>query len=247
MRLTVYKQLFEFENNHWWVKGIRDLCITMLSKYCSGNHKYILDIGCGTGELSRPLERLGCVFSADSSVLALDFCKRRSLQRLIRTSAEHPGFKNNSFSVVVAASLIEHLEKDELFFEEMHRVLKKNGYLIILTSAFQFLWSRHDELSHHKRRYRLRFINELMRRNQFSIKKISYTNCFLFPAILLVRVLQKYFTFRGDSNRIFLLKSVRGQGSLNNIFYHILRVESQILKHINFPYGVNILCIGQKL
>jgi len=146
----------------------------------------------------------------------------------------------------VAFCLIEHLEKDKMFLKEMHRIIKKNGHIVIITSAFQFLWSRHDDLAHHKRRYTTAQVGEIMKKSGFSIKKLSYVNSFLFPAIFIIRIFQKYFNFRADQKNKFLLDVMDTPAPLKNIFYNVLKTESKMLNFVNFPFGVGILCVGQK-
>ncbi|MFH1593903.1 MAG: class I SAM-dependent methyltransferase [Candidatus Omnitrophota bacterium] len=247
MESDIYKQWYEFEKDHWWTMGMRRMCGDMLNRFCTSQKDVaILDIGCGTGGLTRTLGHFGNVYGADISEEAVAFCKKRGIRGLVRTSAENAGFKRNSFSTIIAFCLIEHIAKEEAFLKEMHRILKKDGHLVILTSAFQFLWSRHDDLAHHKRRYTSRSLKQIMQESDFSIKKLSYVNSFLFPGIAAIRIMQRYGYFCAPKEDRFLLDVFYVPRLLNKILYRILRIESKMLKFINFPFGVGLICVGKK-
>jgi SAM-dependent methyltransferase len=49
----------------------------------------------------------------------------------VAADAEHLAFAPNSFDVVLASEVVEHLWNPLVFFEDAHRVLKTNGHLII--------------------------------------------------------------------------------------------------------------------
>lgn len=247
MEKDVYRQWHEYERDHWWTKGMRYLSKQVIAKdHDNSRDGYILDIGCGTGELTKELSLFGGVIGADFSREALDFCRDRGIKTLVRTSAQKTGFRNNTFSLIVAFCLIEHLEDDRAFLKEMHRILKTDGKLIVLTSAFHFLWSQLDELAHHKRRYTKKELNDIMKESNFHVTKISYANFLLFGPIALVRIFQKLFRVKTQVGNKFVLDVVYTPRFLKNILYKILQIEANMLKYINFPFGVSLLCVGQK-
>lgn len=93
-----------------------------------------LDLGCAQGTLSYFLRKKGGLWlSADQ-----DFLNLRSTQTLLRDNlvqlADGPfPFKNNSFDSVVSLDYLEHLEDDDFCLEEIHRVLKRQGELVLAT------------------------------------------------------------------------------------------------------------------
>ncbi len=248
MESGVYKQFYEFEKDHWWSKGMRFLCKRMVDRYCKERDgALILDIGCGTGELTHELDKnMPGVIGADMSSEAVEFCRKRAVSTLVMTKAEATGFKGGSFSAVIAFCLMEHISDDALFLAEMHRILKPGGHLIIVTSAFQFLWSKHDEIAHHKRRYRLSVIKRLLKERGFRIRKATYINSAVFPAVLVIRIVQRLFGLGPKSNEGFMLDLVKLPGAVNEILYGLLKTEARALDYINFPVGVGILCVVEK-
>ena len=245
MEDLVYTEFYRLEKEHWWFKGMQYLYEQTIKKIdWKDKYNKMLDMGCGTGELTLYLKSLGKTYAADYSGIALDFCKKRGLSSLVRTSAEQAGFKSNSFTLVVASGLIEHLEKDDDFLREMHRVLSEQGYLVILTSAFRFLWSSHDDMVHHKRRYTVEKLKEIINSNGFQIKKISYVNFFLFLPILAVRIFQRLFKMQVKKKSF--LDVIEMPLYLKVVLYKILQFESGILKYMSLPFGVGIFCVMQR-
>ena len=246
MNKSVYQQFYELERDHWWFKGMRNMCLRMITQYVPNKSEHrILDVGCGTGELTRALVSFGVVTGADSSDEALIFCRRRGLNKLVKTSAECTPFGDNTFSLIIAFGLIEHLNNDQLFLKEMYRVLQPGGSLIILTSAFNFLWSEHDVVVHHKRRYRISELKIKFNSAGYKIRKISYVNFMLFHFAVIRRILSLFKVF---NNRAYLGTPYvfRLNRLVNSFLYKVLNFETMLLTKINFTYGIGILCVVQK-
>jgi SAM-dependent methyltransferase len=94
----------------------------------------ILDLGCAQGILSYFLRQKGGHWvSAD-----IDYENLKTSQELLKTNLIQlePGilpFRTGSFDMVVSLDYLEHLEDDDLCLEEIHRVLKKGGQLVLAT------------------------------------------------------------------------------------------------------------------
>ena len=98
-----------------------------------GNGLRVLDVGCGDGVISEPISRMGNhVTSVDLPTIAI-LAHRRRVSSVVASDAEHLAFAANSFDVVLASEVVEHLWNPHSFFDEVYRVLRAKGHLIIET------------------------------------------------------------------------------------------------------------------
>jgi 2-polyprenyl-3-methyl-5-hydroxy-6-metoxy-1,4-benzoquinol methylase len=94
----------------------------------------VLDLGCGAGNISSALLKHDIkVFGMDMDIAKL---KEARIKGIFATQANLMGslpVKSKCFDVVFAGEIIEHLIDTDYFLEEIHRVLKRSGKLILTT------------------------------------------------------------------------------------------------------------------
>ncbi len=146
-------------------------------------------------------------------------------------------YQDESFNMACAFDVIEHVEDDKKAMEELKRVVKTGGMIIITVPAFQFLWSRHDEVNHHFRRYTKKSINQLAKNLQLSIFYSSYFNFFLFFPILATRAVSR---LKSRHNNKSDLDEFQINKTSNKILHSIFQTEKKIIFPIKFPVGVSI-------
>jgi len=96
-----------------------------------GNGLRVLDVGCGDGFISEHIWKMGnYVTSVDLPTIAT-LAHRRRVLLVVVSDAEQLAFASNSFDVVLASEVIEHLWNPHSFLDEAYRVLRTNGHLII--------------------------------------------------------------------------------------------------------------------
>jgi len=114
--------------------------------------------------------------------------------------------------------------------------MSRDGIMILTVPAYKWLWSKHDELNHHFRRYTKKELNKLFD-DKYLILKSSYFNFFLFPIALLSRLIDK---IRKRSSQNFLnLPNL----FINKILFKIFKYESKLLRIFNLPFGLSILIV----
>ena len=105
--------------------------LNIYKKLITNNDKSLLDLGCGAGEFLRAAKKffrdeLGVDINPD----AVRICKKKNIP-VVLADATNTKLKANSFDVVRAMNLIEHLPDVEKLILEARRLLKKNGYLVL--------------------------------------------------------------------------------------------------------------------
>jgi len=237
-----YEKLYKFEQFYWWHVGRRDILNFFLKKFLNKKGIQILEIGCGTGGNLEILSNLSEVTGLDVSKYALDFCRKRGVNNLALGRAEKTNFPSESFDLILMLDVLEHIKDDKKAIGETRRILKEGGYFLVTVPAYQFIWSEHDEILGHYRRYSISDFSKKLEEAGFDIIKISYFVSLLFPVILGYRILRKILFPKSKKNTAYVVLPK----PINNFFIYLLKLEGLLLKYFNLPFGTSILCIAQK-
>jgi len=142
-------------------------------------NRVVLDIACGSGYGSDLLLKAGAkkVYGVDISKEAIDYCKKKyphkNLDFIVGDVRKIP-LKDKSIDLLVSFETIEHInEKDqEIFMNEIERVLKPRGVLIMSTpNITAFRAERENDF--HLKELKLKEYLELLQ-SKFKFNKIYY-------------------------------------------------------------------------
>ncbi|OQX71686.1 hypothetical protein B6D52_00705 [Candidatus Parcubacteria bacterium 4484_255] len=227
------------KNTYWWFSARQKIIMALVSKAIAVQKNLnILDAGCGAGNFIVPMRKYGQVWAVDNSPHAIKFCQTKKI-RVYKSSLKTMPFADNFFDITLVLDVLEHINDDSIAIKELKRVTKKNGLIFITVPAYQFLWSYHDVSHNHKRRYTIKTLKNKLRKNNLQVLKATYFNTFLFLPIVLIRFIKKLsHSEKPDINRINPL--------LNTFLEFIFSCEKQLIKHINFPFGISLIIIAKK-
>jgi ubiquinone/menaquinone biosynthesis C-methylase UbiE len=201
----------------------------------------ILDIGCGTGALMKELAVYGTVSGVDFSDTAIAFCRDRGLTSVQKSDVRQLSFAANTFDVVLALDVLEHVPNDAHAISEILRVLKPSGVLIVFVPAFMSLWGITDIISQHYRRYRLPELVALFKNHNTRLLRKSYFNTFLFLPIATIRFVTRICNIHMDSENYV------GGTITNSLCYLIFNCERILLRWVTLPFGVSCYVVIQKI
>ena len=201
----------------------------------------VLDIGCGSGLMLNALEDVGQTFGMDMSDEAISFSKEVFNGRVEKGALpDQLPYQENFFDLITALDVIEHIDNDVDSISAIRSLLVPGGKVVFTVPAYMFLWSAHDEMNEHKRRYTLPELNEKLVQAGFTVEKISYYNTFLFPVVFLVRMLNNVLKRDGASDM-----DMPGS-ALNYVLKKIFGIEKYLLRVFNLPFGVSVLAVVRK-
>ena len=243
METEQYKLIYELEDRHWWYRGLYDLLLSTIKRYFKEKKSIkVLDAGCGTGMLLKYLQENTISVGIDISETAIEYCKKRGLENAFLGSTSQLPFRNEVFDLIISNGVLYHrgVAYDNEAIREFYRTMKKGALLIIDVPAFEHLRRNHDQKVHTRHRYTRKELQLLLKKNNFSIIKISYRNVFIYPLILIQKLPFFYNSQRFDTglNRVPRI--------INLIFYAILRLEALLLRKINFPIGSTVFVLAVK-
>jgi SAM-dependent methyltransferase len=226
---------FKIEENFWWFKGRRDLVQQIVGPQTGK----ILEAGCGSGLnllIFKDADRIGL----DISEAAVKIGKEKGLNLVQADLNKGIPFPDDTFETVLALDIVEHLESEQDTLKEIHRVLKKEGKLILNVPACMSLWSYHDKVNMHKKRYKKEEVLKATKLAGFKKKTLSYWNSTLFPAVYLSVKLRNL-----TKNKESHLKEINP--FVNKILFNILKIENKLIKKgVSLPFGVSVFYEGRK-
>jgi hypothetical protein len=97
-----------------------------------------------------------------------------------------------------------------------------------------------DDVSNHRRRYRLPELRRVLEQAGFEIERSTYANITFFLPILVMRKLMRLTGIKAESENNINVPA------LNGVLGRLLGAESWILRYMNLPFGVSGLCVAKK-
>ena len=244
MMKHTYPILYELEESHWWPIGRRRIIASFVKEICSkitDHHPQILDVGCGTGANLKMLGEFGDAQGVDISSDAVAFCRERGLENVKLGAAESLPYDDNGFDLVTAFDVVEHMDDDVAGLREMRRVLRPGGRLLLFVPTFNFLWGLQDEVSNHRRRYRLAELRRAVTAAGFQVERTTHANITFFLPVLFVRILMRLTGIRAETESSINIPA------LNRVFGALLGSERYWLRYLNIPFGVSGLCVARRV
>lgn len=236
----LYPHFFKVEDEHWWFAARQEIILRFLQKSVPPSAKVrLLDVGCGTGAIAARLSSLYEVSATDESSQAIAFCQTRGLTRLFAGPLDkHPD--KQPFDVILLLDVIEHADDDAAILVEVRRRLKDHGNVLITVPSYPWLWSIHDVVAHHKRRYTYDTLQAVVTRAGFRIVTMTYFNTILFPLAVASRV------------RARLRKATKAEDfaipprPLNGLLRSVFTVEKHLVPAVRLPFGLSLLCWARR-
>ena len=120
----------ELNNNVLHLERTKTI-LDMIARLDSG--LAVLDVGCGNGAICTPIRKNGNNVTCVELKGVAPLTRHCGVYPVIGGDAENLAFSSESFDLVLASEVAEHLWNPQNFFNEAHRVLKTDGHLIIST------------------------------------------------------------------------------------------------------------------
>lgn len=242
MERDEYKKMDAMEREHWWFKAKRSILQLVLETHHLDHQQLqALDVGCGTGAILELLQTNGYqARGIDMSEEALRFCREKNLVVSYGLINNLP-FTDNTFDIVVAADVLEHVEEDGQALTEIKRILKPGGFLIATVPAHPFLFSYHDVALHHVRRYTRSQFQTVLQSN-FSVARLAWIHAFILLPAIIIRLLRRIIPNQSSES------DVRpANGFTNFIMLLIYGFETRCFKWWgSLPWGLSLLGVARK-
>jgi SAM-dependent methyltransferase len=185
-------QTHQAEDRHWWYRGRRNVLERVIADLRLPARARILDAGCGSGRNMVEFARHGTVTGIELSATSVRLAREREAGEVVEGSVLEMPFDADAFDLAASLDVIEHLQDDLQALRELRRVVAPGGSLLVTVPAYQWLWSGHDEINHHHRRYTRRSLQRIGEQAGWQQVRTTYFNSLLLPAAILLRVLDRF-------------------------------------------------------
>jgi 2-polyprenyl-3-methyl-5-hydroxy-6-metoxy-1,4-benzoquinol methylase len=239
MERIVYDRMAELDGRHWWYVARREVLASLIRRRIAppaGAH--ILEIGCGTGHNLEMLGRFGAVDAVEIDAAARAIAGRR-LGHSVKDAPlpDLPGVERGRYDMIALLDVLEHVEGDREALASIATRLKPGGRMLITVPAHPWMWSAHDEVNHHRRRYTKKALRAVLGAAGLKIEMLSYFNSLLFPVAAGARLAGRLTGRQGSDDAL-------PPAPLNSLFKAVFGLERYAIGRLPFPPGVSIAAIA---
>ena len=239
MERVVYEQMAELDQRHWWYRARREVIAALIRRVAPPPPgARILEVGCGTGHNLAMLGEFGKVDALELDEEARTLAEQR-LGRAVHNAPlpELSGIDDAAYDLIGAFDVIEHIDDDSAALRSIAGKLKPAGKLVMTVPAHQWMWSAHDVVNHHKRRYSKRALRRLIEGSPLKLDAIGYFNSLLFPVAVAERSASR---LRGKEDADLRLPPK----ALNLALERTFAAERHLIGRVPLPPGLSLFAVA---
>jgi SAM-dependent methyltransferase len=239
MERVVYQQMAELDDRHWWYTARRAILATLIErKLRLPAQPRILEIGCGTGHNLAMLAGFGHVEGLELDEEARAISEKRLGRKVMSSPLPELGeVPDCHYDLIGAFDVIEHIGDDRAALASIAAKLKPGGRFVMTVPAHQWMWSAHDAVNHHKRRYSKAGLKALISGSPMKLEKVGYFNSLLVPLAVAERAASK---LRGKEDADVKLPPAPLNAALEKIF----EVERYLVGRLPLPPGLSLFAVA---
>jgi SAM-dependent methyltransferase len=242
MERVVYEQMAELDQRHWWYRARREVLAALIRRRVRPpGGAQVLEIGCGTGHNLAMLAEFGHVDALELDEQARSLAEGR-LGRTVMSAPlpELADVPEHHYDLVGAFDVIEHIDDDRAAMASIASRLKTGGKLVVTVPAHPWMWSAHDVVNHHKRRYSKRELRSLIESSPLRLDAIGYFNSLLFPVAVAERLSSK---LRGKDEADLSLPPALINTALERVF----AAERHLVGRLPLPPGLSLFAVASAI
>ena len=239
MERVVYEQMAELDDRHWWYRARREVLAALIRREAQlPKDATILELGCGTGHNLAMLGAFGHVDGLELDEEARTLSEKRLGRKIMSAPLpELAGVPDRRYDLIGAFDVIEHIADDRAALASIATKLKPTGKFVMTVPAHQWMWSAHDVVNHHKRRYSRRGLKALIEGSPMKLERIGYFNRLLFPVAVAQRAASKV---RGAEDADVTLPPAPINTTLEKIF----AAERYLVGRLPLPPGLSLFAVA---
>lgn len=245
MNPEVYERHLHLDRHHFWRIAKRSLILQMLEAYLpSSRDLRILDVGSATSQILLDLQEFGDLTAVEPSKEAIEMTQKLLGIAMVQGFLPRD-LPDGRFDLITLFDVLEHVDDDKGAVKELACRLKDEGILICTVPAYKWLWSSHDVVLHHHRRYTNRQLRSLLCSSGFRICRITYYTSLLFPFLCAQRFIWNFNEWKGKNDHTYKVNVPISP--VNSILGYVMVLERFIMRYINLPFGSALIVVARKV
>lgn len=166
-----------FEENHWYYKYRIKVLKKLIDTYVKGENIRILDIGVGTGTLSKYLDEKGTCVHIEKDKESIEIASKLGMEIVEGSAPWDLPIDDEKFDYIILLNILEYVPNEDWFLSVLKSKLKDGGKVIVSTLTNPSVFTNNDKLNKIKRRYDKDTLEKKLIENGFKIKYETAFEC----------------------------------------------------------------------
>lgn len=229
----------EEDRAHWWFLGRRAVILAEMARRLPAEGSRLAELGCGSGGMLEAIGRFGAAVGVETDPVLRAHALARGLDVRAGSLPEAVPLEAGAWDAVCLFDVLEHVDDEAGALAACRRLLAPRGRLFVTVPAYRWLWSRHDELLGHRRRYTARRLRGAVEAAGLAVERLTYFNTLLAPAVMAVRLARAALRRPGhDLDRPAPL--------VNRALAACFAAEAGLLRWVSPPFGISLLLVARR-
>lgn len=229
----------EEDRRHWYFRGRLAVLVSVLERVLPPPPRRLLELGCGTGNVLQALSRFGDAVGVERDPELRAVGRAAGLDIRDGALPDDVPVADAWADAVLLLDVIEHLDDDHAALAAARRTLRPGGVMVVTVPAYAWLWSGHDVVLGHRRRYTAAQLRAAVTAAGLFVSHVGYFNSALFPAIAGVR-LAKRLVGSGTHDLH------RPADALNRALTRLFALERHVVLRPGLPFGSSVLAVAYR-
>ncbi|MFK7987752.1 MAG: methyltransferase domain-containing protein [Sandaracinaceae bacterium] len=240
MDRSAYDKHLTLEERHFWRVTKRRLVRELIERHGGTSRPLRLcDIGGASSLLARDLGTMAEVIVVEPDPAMVELARERLGLDARVGALPGPLPEQPEYDVVTLLDVLEHLDDDFGALEAIRSQLRPGGILVLTVPALPELWSSHDEILHHRRRYRRADVVRLLERAGFEVERATYWTGLLLGLV----AAQRWYWRRQGGPPTYRVEVP--SAPVNWALSQAMNVERRLLSHVDLPIGSSLAIVAR--
>jgi SAM-dependent methyltransferase len=229
----------EMDRHHWWFRGRLAVLREVLARVVTTRPARLLELGCGSGNVLEALAAFGEAVGMEHDPALIAVARAAGLDVRPGVLPDELVVPDGWADVVLLLDVLEHLDEEAATLATARRALRGSGRLVVTVPAYPWLWSSHDVVLGHRRRYQAPRLRRALEDGGFEVERMSHFNTLLFVPLLLVRSGKRLLGQQGHD-------LVYPPATLNALLAGCFALERHLVPRLALPFGASLLAVARR-